>query len=117
VAVGGSHTLAVDNHGTLVAGGDNSYGQLGKSTLTDSSGVIPVSALDGITTALFPHRERTIACMIRGACHSARALAMMFEPFEAGAALPRRVRPAIDGRFGRAESLRAPSSIYGMWKS
>jgi len=46
---GGNHTIALLSNGTVMAWGDNAYGQLGNGTTTDSN--IPV-AVTGITNAV-----------------------------------------------------------------
>lgn len=49
IAAGYRHTVALKTNGTLVAWGDNSYGQLGDGTKTDRTTPTTVTGLTGVT--------------------------------------------------------------------
>ncbi len=48
IAAGGLHTIAMKPSGTVWTWGNNSYGQLGDGTRTDSSSPVQVSGLNGV---------------------------------------------------------------------
>ncbi|MGH9306998.1 MAG: hypothetical protein ACRD0I_08990, partial [Acidimicrobiales bacterium] len=48
IAGGGLHALALDGSGSVFAWGDNSDGQLGNGSLTDSHVPVRVSNLSGV---------------------------------------------------------------------
>jgi alpha-tubulin suppressor-like RCC1 family protein len=49
IAAGFDHGLALLSNGTVMAWGDNSYGELGNGTTTNSDIPVPVSGLSGVT--------------------------------------------------------------------
>lgn len=60
VAAGGSHALALAKDGTVWAWGDNTSGQLGNGTTTDSLAPIRISALSNVT-AISAHQRVNLA--------------------------------------------------------
>jgi alpha-tubulin suppressor-like RCC1 family protein len=66
IAAGNSHNLALCSDGNLVAWGDNSYGQLGNNSTTNSSLPVAVNSAAGISE-LF---GKTIAAIAAGDSHS-----------------------------------------------
>jgi YD repeat-containing protein len=55
VAAGPTHALALLSDGTVVAWGDNSYGQFGDGTYTSSAAPVPVPGLSGVVSIAAGH--------------------------------------------------------------
>lgn len=66
IASGSAHNLALCSDGTLLAWGDNTYGELGDSTTTPRSEIIPVHVESG-TSGLF---GKTVVAIATGGLHS-----------------------------------------------
>jgi alpha-tubulin suppressor-like RCC1 family protein len=65
IAAGAYHSLALCSDGTVVAWGQNSYGQLGINSTTGS--ILPVAVNTGTTSALY---GKTVVAIAAGAYHS-----------------------------------------------
>ena len=67
LATGGSHTCAIDNAGGVKCWGNNSHGQLGTGSLTDSSTPVQVAGLTSGARALFLSTYYSCALLDSGA--------------------------------------------------
>jgi hypothetical protein len=65
IAAGGNHSLALLKNGTVMAWGENTYGELGDGTTTNSDVPVPVSNLRGVTKVA-AGREHNLALLGEG---------------------------------------------------